>query len=239
MRTFVFLTGFLFFTLSVSAYADRSFSLDVQVNPDGTAHITEKSFFILENKNEIDAFEFVRSQGKTTVADWQRFSRNIRYHLLGGLFNLRIIASREFSLGFTTASLTLDYDVKNMTASNRTSSRRTHYVLAMDKLLFGSSPGDLTLGNNVEFNLVFPADAKNVKVSPDAGVVREPIRLLWVGPTSGRWDVFFDREITLAEEVQAFFLDLYGLLFSSYLLWLLGIVVFSLVVYKVLKTGRH
>lgn len=236
MRRLFFL---LLFAMSLAAYTDRSFSMEVQLQPDGSAHVIEKSFFVLENKNEIEAFDFVLRQGKTTLADYQKFSRNIRYHVLGSVLTVRLVAAREFSLGFTTSSVTLEYDVFNLSVLNVTSSRRTHYRVLMDKFLLGSSPGDLTLGNNFRLALNFPSDSVKVQVSPDAGAIREAGRVEWVGPTSGHWDVSFDREITLAQEVQLFFIQLYGLLFSPYLLWLLLAVIVAVAGYKVFKTRDH
>lgn len=239
MKRLLSLVLLVLFASIATAYSDRSFSMEVQLQPDGGTHVVEKSFFVLDNKNEIEAFEFILRQGKTTLADWQKFSRNIRYHLLGSVFNLRIVAAREFQTGFTTASVTIEYDVKNVLKVNQTSSRTTHYVLDAEKLLLGSSRGDITLGNNMVFALHVPPDAIHLVVTPDAGASRNANAIRWVGPTSGRWEVSFDREITLAQEVQAFFVDLFNLLSSSYVLWLLLAVVFAIVVYKIVKTRKR
>lgn len=230
----------LLFAFLVAGYTDRSFSVDMQLKPDGSAHVVEKAYFVLDNKNEVEAFEFVLKQGKSTLADWQKFSRNIRYHFIGSVDtkNLRIVAAREFGKGFTTASVTLEYNVFNVLLMNQTGSRTTHYSLNGDKLLLGSSPGDMTLGSNVVFTLFAPQNAIRLKVAPDAGATIEENTIKWIGPTSGRWDVSFDIEITLAQEVQEFFIGLFSLLSSSYLLWILLFFVLLVVGYKVFGLKR-
>ncbi|MDP2717224.1 MAG: hypothetical protein Q8P02_00615 [Candidatus Micrarchaeota archaeon] len=239
MKLFSVLAVLFLASVFASAYSDRAYTLDVQVNPDGGAHVIEKSLLNLDTASEIEAFEFVLREGKTTLADWQKFSRNIRYHTTGSVFGLRIVAAREFATSFTSASVTLEYDVQNLTQFTQVSSRKTRYDVDMQKIVLGN-PGEVSLGQNMIFVLRLPKDAVRVAVSPNAGVtfLADEQVLRWVGPTAGTWDVVFEREITLAQEVQLFFVDAYAALASSAVLWLLLAVVLGLIGYKVLRTPR-
>ncbi len=239
MRLFAVLAALLLVSATLSAYTDRGFTLDVSVKPDGGAHVIEKSLLNLDTASEIEAFEFVLREGKTTLADWQKFSRNVRYHTTGSVFGLRIVAAREFATSFTSASVTLEYDVQNFTQIVPLSSRKTAYDVDMQKVLLGN-PGEVSLGQNMIFVLRLPDDADHVSVSPNAGVafLRDENVLRWVGPSAGTWDVRFEREITLAQEVQLFFVAAYAALASSFLLWLFLAVVLGLVAYKVLRVQR-
>lgn len=223
----------------VSAYTDRGFTMDIQLREDGSAHVIEKSLLNLDSDSEIAAFEFVLKEGKTTLADWQKFSRNIRYHSTGSSFNLRIVAAREFPTGFTAASVTLEYDVANLTRLVPVSSRKTLYDVDMGKIALGQ-PGEVTLGNNMVLAMRLPSDALRVKVTPEAGVNVFPEERLirWVGPTSGTWDVSFEREITLAQEVQVFFVEWFLVLSSSFILWVLLAFAAAVVGYKVIRANR-
>ncbi len=235
MRLFAVFVALLLLAAGLSAYTDRSYSLDVQLKPDGNAHVVEKALLNLDSPSEIDAFEFVLREGKTTLADWQKFSRNIRYHITGSVFNVRIVSAREFTTSFTSASVTLEYDVENVTLFKPLSSRKTGYSFQNHKLVLGSAPGEIRLGNNMVFALRLPSDAIRVRVSPDAGAVREGTAIRWFGPTAGTWDVYFEREITLGDEVNQFFLQTFTSLSTSYILWILLAFAVFLVGYKVLR----
>ncbi|MBI4360463.1 hypothetical protein HY572_01680 [Candidatus Micrarchaeota archaeon] len=238
-RCLVFVLAVLVLASTISAYTDRGFTMDVQFKEDGSAHVIEKSLLNLDSDSEIQAFEFVLKEGKTTLADWQKFSRNIRYHTTGSSFNLRIVAAREFPTGFTAASVTLEYDVANLTLLTPVSSRKTVYGVDMEKIALGQ-PGEVTLGNNMALVMRLPPDALRVAVSPEAGVnVFTDERLIrWVGPASGTWDVSFEREITLGQEVQAFFVEWFRVLSSSFILWVLLAFAAAVVGYKVLGAHR-
>lgn len=238
-RYLVFVLALFVLSCGVLAYTDRGFTVDIQLKEDGSAHVIEKSLLNLDTDSEIAAFEFVLKEGKTTLADWQKFSRNIRYHTTGSSFNLRIVAAREFPTGFTAASVTLEYDVANLTLLTPVSSRKTLYDVDMQKIALGQ-PSEVTLGNNMVLVMRLPQDALRIALSPEAGVnvFREDRLIRWVGPTSGTWDVSFEREITLAQEVQIFFVEWFRVLSSSVILWVLLAFAAAVVIYKVLRANR-
>src|SRR3989338_5100186 len=111
------------------AYIDQSFSIYVKVFDDGNGTITEKTVFFLENEVERDVFDYYLRLGNTTLFDWQRFSKSIKYHFSGGVSDLKIVAAREFSIHPNAASVTLEYDARNITLIEKASSRITRYDL--------------------------------------------------------------------------------------------------------------
>ncbi len=232
------LLAVLSFSSVVSAYTDRAFWLDVHARPDGSAHVVEKTLMNLDTQSEIDAFDFVVREGRTNLGGWQKFSRNIRYHLSGSVFNVSIVGTREFGTSFTSASVTLEYDVENVTSFTSVSSRKTAYQVDTRRILLGTTPGEFRLEKNSVFALHLPADAVRIRVSPEAGTSRDGPTVRWLGSTVGSWEVSFEREISLADEVNAFFAESYKSLASSGVLWLLLFFALAVVGYKVVQSRR-
>ncbi len=228
----------LCFSGVLSAYTDRAFWLDVYARPDGSAYVVEKTLLNLDTQSEIDAFDFVVREGRTNLGGWQKFSRNIRYHLSGSVFNVSLVGAREFGTSFTSASVTLGYDVENVTAFKSVSSRKTAYVVDTRRILLGSTPGEFRLEKNQVFALHLPMDAVHIRVSPEAGNSRDGTTLRWVGSTVGSWEIAFERELSLADEVNAFFAQSYQALASSGVLWLLLVFALAVVGYKIVQSRR-
>ncbi|MFA4946076.1 MAG: hypothetical protein WC607_00855 [Candidatus Micrarchaeia archaeon] len=228
------LLAFLLLAACVSAYTDYSFSMSIRVGESGNAHVIEKSVFMLDKPEEVQSFEYYLLQGETTLIDWQRFSKNIRYHLAGGLSDLRIIAAREFNLGYTAASVSIEYDVEGLFLPEPVNSRATRYSLDNKKLSFGV-PDELSLGTGHELRIALPDDAFNVEIVPAGGVAqKDHNEYSWTGPLIGSWDVSFQREASLSQEVKDFFSDAYVRLTESYL-WLLGLLLVAIVALKFVK----
>ena len=224
----------LLLAASAFAYTDRSFSMTVQVDGDGNAHVIEKTVFTLDNSEETHTFEYYLLQGESTLIDWQRFSKNIRYHYAGALSNLRVIAAREFELGHTSASVSMEYDVSGLFLPEQVNNRVTRYSMDKKKLSFGV-PGELSLSSGHELHMELPADAFNVEVVPVGGVTYEGHNeLSWKGPLIGIWDVSFEREASLSQEVKDFFIDSYQGASESYL-WLVALVFLAIIAVKLAK----
>ncbi|MBI5226548.1 hypothetical protein HY994_04935 [Candidatus Micrarchaeota archaeon] len=221
-----------------SAYTDRAYWLDVQLKPNGGAHVVEKTLLNLDTQSEIDAFEFVVREGDTNLGGWQKFSRNIRYHVSGSVFNVSLVGTREFGTSFSSSSVTIEYDVDNLTTFKPVSSRTTAYRVETSKLQLGNTPGEFRLGKNTIFSLRLPQDAVRISVVPDSGTSRDGKIIRWVGPTVGTWQVGFDREISMADEVNAFFVQSYTTLASSAVLWLLLAFALAVVGYKIFLSRR-
>lgn len=228
---------FLLFALTlVTAYADHSFSALVRVNADGDAHIIEKTVFYLENEEEAKAFSYLLEQGETTLSVWQKFSKHSRYHFLGPLNNLNIIAAREYSVGSMAASISLEYDASNLFSFRQIGVRTTLYELDRQRLdLAPGKAGEFSLGNAMKLTLVLPVDALNVEVMPEPGVQKkEHNELVWSGPITGKWDVSFEREKPLSQEVNEFFSQMYSNLTDSYAVFLILLFV-ALISIKLIK----
>jgi len=231
MKRFALLLLLLAVPCSLAA-RDYSFSMNITVSPDGSAHVTEKTVFFLENQFEHQSFEYYLSQGKTVLTDWQAFSKNIKYHLSGSVTNLRITATREYSIGFDAAAVVLEYDAAQLVKSERVGSRITRFALDSSFIALSGGKGELTLGNNMNLEVKLPRDAYAVKLAP-APSSSQANEFVWTGPISGKWELSYEREKALSDEVNEFFLRTYRDVQSSYvwffLLLLLGAVAFKLV----------
>ena len=230
MKRFALL--FLLMVPCAMAARDYSFSMNITVDPGGNSHVTEKTVFILENQPERQSFEFYLSQGKTILTDWQAFSKNIKYHLSGSVTNLRITATREYSVNFDAASVILEYDSAQLIKSGKVGSRITNYTLDSSLIALSGGRGELTLGNNMDLSVKLPRDAYAIQMAP-APSSTGANEFKWNGPISGKWELSYEREKALSDEVNEFFLQTYRDLQSSYLwiflLILLGAVAFKLV----------
>ena len=148
------LLALLLLSSMLFAYTDRSFQVFAKVNSDGSGHVVEKTVFNVDNTVEKEAFEYTLALGKTTLGDWAKYSKNVRYHFSGSVFNPRIVAAREFAISSDAASITLEYDIGNLTTAQKIGSRTTFYQLNTQILLLSQNRGgEITLGNNMEFNL--------------------------------------------------------------------------------------
>jgi len=224
MRNF-FLLVFAALLLSVTArsanaYLDQSFSVYVKVLDSGDARITEKTVFFLETEAEKEAFDYYLHLGNTTLYDWKRFSQNIKYHFSGANSGLRIVAAREYEVHPNAASVTLEYDASGVMLLRQVSSRITKYTLNTPLIALISSKGEISLGNGMTFTMELPTDAQEINVSPDPGPGRQQNVISWRGPIFGKWDVEFQREKSLNQEVSEFFVQSLEDLRNNYL-WLL------------------
>ncbi len=230
----------VFMASACRAYTDYSFAVTAQVNEVGGAHVVEKSTFNLDTDAEREEFDNYQSLGRTTIADWRKFSKNIRYHFTGSVTNLRIIAAREFDVSSVTASVSMEYDVSSVFDSEKSGSRITRFSLNQGKLSFGGveNKGEISLGNNMKLMLVLPSDAIKIETAPEPGVTR-PQRnvLVWAGPIVGKWDVFFEREKPLTTEVTEFFAKSYEELSTWWFLVIIAVLFVVLVAVTLLK-GR-
>jgi len=226
----------LVLALSVNAYTDYSFAATALVDANGNAHVVEKTVFTLDTEDERSEFDYYLSLSKTTLADWQKFSKKIKYHFTGSITGLKIIATLEFSISYSAASVTLEYDVSQLFLANQTTSRSTTYSLNHNALAFSSTRSDeISLGNGTQLTIILPEDALNIQVIPSPSLQKEKKVLSWIGPVSGKWDVVYAREKPLSVEVNEFFLQLYEQLSTSGALLLILLVLLALVLIKIFK----
>ncbi len=191
-----------------TAYSDYSFETSVNVNPDGTAHVTEKTIFLFENNEERQEFENKLSLGESTIIEWQKFSKNIKFHFRGGISDTRITAKKEFSVSFSAGAVIVEYDVETPLFNQRPEgSRRTIYSLNEKRMAFDvTRTGETILGNNMKLAFEIPVDAELLSVAPPPDA-KEANKLVWNGPIARAWELEFAREIPLSQEVNQFFGD--------------------------------
>ncbi|MFH0835547.1 MAG: hypothetical protein V1834_00090 [Candidatus Micrarchaeota archaeon] len=226
----------LLFALLAGAYTDESLTVTIQLNPDGTARVFEKTIFNLDNEQEEAAFDYALGLGETTLLDWSRFSKNIHYHLRSSQ-NLRITAKREFDIRFTAASVILQYDTGVIT-SFEAEGRKTNYVFDPEILVFSrSQTSEITLGNGESLLIELPAGADATRYLPEPSSF-ENRKLVWQGPLSGAMALEFTVEKSLSQEVNEFFVSTFDELRSSYV-WLLVAVFVIIAGVKLLQVTKE
>ncbi|MGB9576953.1 MAG: hypothetical protein ACP5IG_02080 [Candidatus Micrarchaeia archaeon] len=208
----------LLFAGSAAAYSDYSFSVNVKVNHDGSAHVTEKTVIIFSNDLEKEEFDAYLNTGENSVLEWKKFSRNVRYHFSGEIVRLattKITARREYGLSFQAGSIMVDYDVdSSLFDAEKTSSRLTTYSLHSSYLSFDLSKNkEMVLGNGMQLRFVLPSDAYLVEAAPAPDSLEGNV-LTWNGPLVGSWKIVYSVEQPLAEEVNQFFADFYENMFG-------------------------
>lgn len=219
------------------AYSDYAYSAYVSINGDGTAKVMEKSAFVSENENEREEFERNLNLGESTIAEWQKFSKNIKYHFRGGINNVRITAKKEFSVGFDVGAVIIEYDIEtSLFNKTKEGSRKTVYALQQEALAFEvTNARETILGNNMQLTFELPKDAEVIKTAPLPDSTKDNA-FTWNGPIARKWELQYSREIPLSQEVSEFFTDSYNEALSFLplilLVLLLAIVGFILVKFR-------
>ncbi|MFH1199894.1 MAG: hypothetical protein V1708_02395 [Candidatus Micrarchaeota archaeon] len=195
----------------VAAYSDYSYSALAQVNGDGTAKITEKSVFLFETDNERTEFENNLNLGESTISQWQKFSKNVKFHFRGGIGNVRITAKKEFTVGFNAGTVIIEYDIGTpIFNATKEGSRKTVYTLEPEALGFEvTSARETVLGSNMQLSFELPRDSEIIKIAPLPDTTKERT-LSWNGPIARKWELQYSREIPLSQEVSEFFTQSYG-----------------------------
>jgi hypothetical protein len=203
------------------AYTDQSLTVTVSINPDGTAHVSEKTVFYVDTDAEAQAFKDNLKLGKSTILAWKKFSDNINYHIGGNqtaVDNLTITAGPEYELAQNARSVTLDYDlVGQFMATEKVGSRTVRSTLSTDVLGFDKSDaGQTILGSNVYFIIMLPQGAVVDKNNGAPQIAPYPYTydsvnrtITWSGPSTGKWELVYDLESPLSNEVYSYFSDTY------------------------------
>lgn len=239
MKSLLLLCVILLFAYSASAYTDYTFSVYVRINPEGSAHVVEKTIFTLDSPQEKVAFEYALGLGRSALSDWQKYSKNIKYHLSGSVTNLKITATREFAIVSNAASVTLEYDVANSIMTiEKVGSRSSLYTLDSSFLNFGTSrSNEAILGSNMRFSIELPKDAMLAKLSPTPLDFSNNIAN-WTGPLTARWELSYEREQPISEEVNQFFVSLSDQLKGG-LLYILAAALLLLVLFKAMQVKKE
>jgi hypothetical protein len=211
MKTSAFLAFVALFCLFSSAYADRSFTMEVRLNADGRAHIIETTSITLENQTEKDDFSYNLALGESTIKDWKRFSKNIRYHMQGPIAsNPKISAKRDFDVSSDAALITIEYDMVNsLVTPEKANARTTKYSFDSSYLMLETSlKGNKTvLGNGVTLIFKLPSGAREAQVEPQPASTENGFK--WQGPMVGDWKISYQIEQPMSDEVRKYFAGLY------------------------------
>ncbi|MBU1196982.1 hypothetical protein KJ765_00565 [Candidatus Micrarchaeota archaeon] len=238
MKLMTFIAVMAVWLTVTQAYSDYSYEAVIQVQPDGTAHVTEKTVFLFENNEERQEFEYKLNLGESTILEWQKFSPKIKFHMRGGIANTRITAKKEFAVSFSAGTVIIDYFVQTPLFDTKPEgSRRTIYSLNPKALAFDTTKtGETILGNNMKLTVEIPRDADLLLVAPTPDN-HEGNRMEWNGPIARAWELSFAREIPLSQEVNEFFEDAFRQVQEFFPLILL-VVLLLVLVFILVKYGR-
>ncbi len=201
------------------AYTEVSTIVDAQVQPDGTARVSERYSLFLQSEAEVEEFENLRKFGPNTVVSWRRFLPSMKYHLTTGVTPLdtRVSARRLFDIGARSAAIELNYYLQNpIFNATQTLGRTTTYTLYPNAIAFDRTEnGVINLPPTVTLEFELPENARVVKaaVSPPVSSI-EDNRVLWVGPLAGAWALSYKLEKPLGVEVSEYFTNLYAQAFG-------------------------
>jgi hypothetical protein len=216
LRTAVLFCAFaLALSIGAAAYSDISLGVTINVDKDGRAFVSERSLISLDSKTELDEFSYMISSGKGSVVEWKRFSPNVKYHIGGTLppKNSRVTAKRDFTTGYSTGVVILDYELDLLVIMQQSGSRVTRYALSEGMLGFEgtatSQGAETVLPSDVTLSIGIPSDAFITKISPEPNK-HEGNTLTWTGPLTSKWVLEYEREKPLSEEVNEFFSGLAG-----------------------------
>ncbi len=228
------LAAFIVLAHSSFGYSDLSLEVLIKVSEDGTAHVTEKTTIFMNTQSELESFDYTVLVG-ASIADWTRFSRNVRYHVNGPVAAPRIAGRR---MGTNTGMIILEYDLASPIFSiNQTGSRLKTYALNEGVLGFDSSrAGETIISKGTVLTIEIPVDAQLVSFSPPASSI-EKNTLSWSathGSIVGSWKLVFLREKSLSSEVNEFFVGFYEKIISL-VPPLILLVIVVLVAYKFMR----
>ncbi len=220
-------------SFSHSAITLTSMDVAIDVNPDGSAEITENLGLLITTQNSIDLYKSGLSQNN--LASWSELTglQDARCHVDNRYVDISNVVVRPQPVyqcnplaDLCHGQLKITYHVdgyldKNGKIVNDTGifildnykPRTTRYSLNPSALGFEESGlGDVILGENERLSVILPDDAKAIEVNPlPEGVARADMKNLkemsWKNTVLARFSIVFEREEGLDDEVLAFFTD--------------------------------
>lgn len=229
----------LFLAGQANAYTDTKFSMDLYLSPT-YSHVVEKSTFSLDTDEERQTFANSLQLGKTTIADWKSYSRNIDYHV-GSIVlsnSTRVLAKRDLTALFPTAVVVVEYDIDtSILQLVDQSTRVTHYKLDSSKLALPKlRSNEIVLGSGATFSIEVPSTMRFEKVLPQPES-RTPTKLIFQGPLASNLEITLIDEKTLGDEVSEFFTRTTSNA-TSFVPLLFGLAIIAFIAYK-LVSGRE
>jgi hypothetical protein len=209
-------------------FYDVSLNVNLKVNLNGSAHVTEEVMLYLDQSSE-DLYNRSIYSTQLTIMDWQQItnSQYLRQHILpsAAVRNMRIAPEdvRPYAYGsLSSAIIKLDYDIDNIVAINQTGPRTLRYTFNSSALSFQPSPSGQVLPRGNNLTIVIPPDSIVTSISPDptepaiqrdyAGEVRGVSNFTWRGTVPLMdFNLAFTREEPMDVEVMNFFENLQGM----------------------------
>jgi len=239
-----------------AGFDDRSLSVTITVNSNGTAHVREE-IQLLVSGTAVDTYKSTVLSTQPTVQSWYELtkSENLRYHVLGADVNTQIVPKPLQQMVYTgnyLANIIVEYDTSapifNMSDAGP---RKTNYELVPAALSFNNAAIGQVIPENTVLTINTPANLKikPIKVLPDptyqsvaTGSTSTSGKFVWnatggaiaLTPTIG---FSFQVEEPLDEEVGDYFSSLQqgltSLVFSNYglLALLITLILGGMVVY--------
>lgn len=229
----VLLALILTFSFAYSAITLTSMDVNIDVNEDGSAEITENLGLIITTDYHISLYTSGLSQND--LASWSALTglQDVRCHVDNRYVDISNVVVRpqptyqcnplaDLCHGQLKISYHVDgYRDKEGNLINDTGlflldeykPRTTRYSLNSAALGFEESGlGDVILGENERLSIVLPEDAETIEVNPlPEGVSRADLKglkeMTWQNTVLARFSIVFEREEGLDQEVLGFFVE--------------------------------
>lgn len=206
---FVVLMALLLAAPLAAAATDLSLLVSIELQASGNAHVKERYNILLADAAEIEEFNSYRVLSQNTLTEWRRFSRSLKYHVVGdGVpLNPKMTVRRLLEIGARSASIELDYDVVNIGLTKVVSPRVTQYTIDNNAFSFDlTASKELILPSGATIELLLPPTAvlNQKTLSPEASEVSSR-KISWKGQLTGKWRVEYAMEKPLGDEVREYF----------------------------------
>jgi len=217
----------LLVALFTNSFSDVSLTVDIFIEKNGRTHVTEQVQLSLDSEQEVYTYTTAMGAIKTTLDDWKKLSNSefLTYHTTASPINQRILPQKPFynsAAGKFYSTISIDYDtLEQIVNITETGPRKTLYTIIPSKLAFKLSPtGDIVLPRFNTLRITIPKETTLVSANPKPDHIVNNT-LIWEGPyTLAKFDVRFEMEQSLSEEVQQFFSSLFfflqNILFNYY-----------------------
>jgi len=201
--------------LAAEAYTDLSLLVQANLQRDGSVVVQEEFKVALNNQQELESFDYYTTLGEVPLTEWKRFSDRVGYHFNGPILKTRILATRDYTTGSSVGKIMVEYTVNtSIVKAEQVGARATRYTLTQEYFGFERARGgEALLPKGATLVIELPAEATLVKVLPEP-MSRKENRLSWSGPLASAWNVQYDVEKPLTEEVSEYFRELYRSLLS-------------------------
>lgn len=193
-----------------AAYTDLSLVVKVTPQIDGRITVQEEVKVWLTTRDEQDTFDYYSTLGEVPLTEWKRFSDRVGYHFKGPILNARVSSNHDYNTGSSVGRIVVEYIVNTSVVDHvQVGPRTTRYTLTHQYFSFDTARGgEVLLPKSANLTFVLPMEAALVRSVP-APSARSGNQLYWLGPIASTWDVEYEVEKPLTEEVNEYFTQLY------------------------------